>query len=335
MNFNTEEFKLIALNTNITDYSRVKSPGTAFFILIHNLVQEDLINLCQYIQNYYLELNPNESLSLKDCYNITQNINLNEEEKNTIYQLAKNCIKDGLHLGTKTINDGKINTSSWISHSINAAQVSQTLATKLNLDDKCAETLGLLHDYGRKFNHSFNHTILGFEELINIGCYPEAIGCLTHSFLNGGRCSNNEPALEGFYIDQNGNAKWKPNSPKDDLTLFLENYKYSPYDIILNVADLTATDSKILPPHERIADIATRRKIDPTNRAYFLCDLTNTLIQLLNKINYNQENYQQIKATPNKDIKSIESYFTQVSKSFYNIFLTKELDKKTKKNTLN
>ena len=322
MNFNSEESKLIALNTSTTDYSRVKNPGTAFFLLIHNLSKEELNNLCKYIQNYFYESNPSEMLSLEDCYTITQNTNLNEEEKNTIYQLAKSCINDGFHLGTKTINNGKINTSSWLSHSINAALVCQTLATKLNLDDKCAETLGLLHDYGRKLDHSFNHTILGFEELINIDCYPEAIGCLTHSFLNGGRCSNNEPAVEGFYVDINGNPKWKQNAPKDDLTLFLENYKYSQYDYILNIADLTATDTKILPPHERIADIATRRKIDPTNRAYFLCDLINTLINFLNKTNCNTKNYQFIKATPNISINKIEKYLKTISSHFYQIYFT-------------
>lgn len=333
MNFTNEKSKLIALNTTITDYSRVKTPGTAFFILINNLPIEDLDNLCLYIQKYFNELNPNEPLSLSDCYNITQNLNLNEEEKNTIYQLAKNCVNDGLYLGTKTINNNQINTSSWISHCINTANVCQTLATNLNLDDKCAETLGLLHDYGRKFNHSFNHTIIGFEELLNIDYYPEALSCLTHSFLNGGRCANNEPALDGFYVDENGNPKWKPNSKKDDLTIFLETYKFSPYDIILNIADLTASAKKILPPHERVADIASRRKIDPINRSYFLCELINVLINCLNKVNCNDKNYQYIKATPDKDIEDIETYFIEVSKSFYDTFLNKEI-KNTHKNTL-
>ena len=71
------------------------------------------------------------------------------------------------------IIDNNVNTSSWIAHCINTAQVCKILATKINLDEKCAETLGLLHDYGRKFNHSFNHTIIGFEKLIDLGNVTE------------------------------------------------------------------------------------------------------------------------------------------------------------------
>lgn len=333
MTFSNEEFKLLAINIPFNDYSRIHSPGESFFILIHKIDKEDLSNLCQYINNYLKELDSSTSITLEDCYNMTQNLNLKEEEKNIIYSLAKKCLQDGLPLGTKVINNN-INTSDWIGHSIYVAEVCKILAKFSNLDNKCAESIGLLHDYGRKFDHSFNHTIKGFEELINLGLYSEAIGCLTHSFLNGGRCSNNEPALEGFYVDNNGNPRWKKNAYKDDLTLFLENYRYSPYDYLLNIADLTATGKGIVAPHIRIKDIATRRVIDKTNRGYFLCDLINTLIKILNKTNQNTENYQFIKATSDIDIKHIEDYLIQVSKVFYNTFFSKNFENENKKNTL-
>ena len=332
MNFSNENYKLIALNTSTNDYSHTHTPGEAFFILINSIKQTDLDNLCKYISNYYHELDPSLNMTIDESYKITQNLDLDIETKNLIYNIAKKCIKDGLTLGTKTINKGTINTSEWLSHSIYVAEVCSTLAIHLNLDDKCAETLGLLHDYGRKNIHSFNHTILGFENLIDIGWYSEAIGCLTHSFLNAGRCSNNEPALEGFYVDNNGNPKWKENSYKDDLTLFLENYNYSPYDLLLNIADLTATSKGITTIHERIADIATRRTIDKTNRGYFLCDLINTLIKILNKTNQNSENYQFIKATFDVSLENIENYLKIISSHFYKTFFNQE--KKDYKKTL-
>lgn len=324
MNFSNENYKLIALNTSTNDYSHTHTPGEAFFILINSIEQTDLDNLCKYISNYYHELDPSLNMTIDESYKITQNLDLDIETKNIIYNIAKKCIKDGLTLGTKTINKGTINTSEWLSHSIYVAEVCSTLAIHLNLDDKCAETLGLLHDYGRKNIHSFNHTILGFENLIDIGWYSEAIGCLTHSFLNAGRCSNNEPALEGFYVDNNGNPKWKENSYKDDLTLFLENYNYSPYDLLLNIADLTATSKGITTIHERIADIATRRTIDKTNRGYFLCDLINTLIKILNKTNQNSENYQFIKTTSDVSLENIENYLKIISSHFYKTFFVQE-----------
>ena len=228
--------------------------------------------------------------------------------------------KNGNHLGSKTINDGKINTSSWISHSFYSSEVCSSLATILGLDKNTAKITGLLHDYGRKFDHTFSHTIKGFEALIDIGWDNEAIGCLTHSFVNGGRCSNNEPAVEGFYVNDNGEAKWKEGAHKDDITLFLEHYKYSDYDILLNIADLMATDKGIVSPDQRIADIATRRVIDPTNRGYFLADITNIFISILKKLNLINKNVIYIKADKNTTLEEIENYFNKVSSYFFNVF---------------
>jgi len=148
-----------------------------------------------------------------------------------------------------------------------------------------------------------------------------------HSFLKGGRCSNNEPALEGFYVDDNGNPNYS-SIKKDDIALFLENYTFTDYDIILNITDLMTTDKGILPPHERIKDIASRRQIDPTNRGYFLAEFTNILIDIINKENNTNLNY--IKATKNISLKEIENYFTKISEIFYNTYLN--LNKKKENN---
>ena len=328
MKFSNEKTKEAALSIHSFDSTQIHSPSESFFLLIHGVKEKDLDIFLKYVLDSYLEISPELNLTLEDCYNITQNLSLNKTEKEIIYNLAIKCVKEKTTLGSNIILNN-INTSSWISHSINAAQVCKILAEKTNLDASCAETLGLLHDYGRKFSHSFDHTIIGFEELLKLGWTQEAIACLTHSFLNGGRCSNNEPAVEGFYVDKDGNPQWRENAPKDDFTLFLESYNYSPYDYLLNIADLTAIEKGIVPPHIRVADIATRRNIDPTNRSYFLCDLINTLIKLLNDCNSNTKDFQYIKATPDMSLETIGKYFIEVSNEFYTVFF--DHPKKTKK----
>lgn len=319
LNFSNSEYKNIALNLQRTEKNMLSSID-AFFLLIKEVQIDDLANLCSMMQQYYLSLpNPIE-LSLEDCYKLTQSNEIGDVEKQIIVSLAEKCIKSGYNLGSKTINDGKINTSSWISHAFYSGEICATLATQLGLDADRAKTYGLLHDYGRKFDHTFSHVLKGFESLVDMGYNNEAIGCLTHSFVNGGRCSNNEPAVEGFYVDDEGIARWKEGTEKDDITLFLENYKFTDYDVLLNVADLMATDKGIVSPKDRIADIATRRIIDPTNRGYFLADITNTFIDILIKLNLINENIIYIEADKNTSIDQIQNYFDEVSEYFFNSF---------------
>lgn len=316
MNFNNKIYKELSLKLNKMN-DNIHSPEDAFFLLINGLKKEDLENLCDLIHKEYF--NSDTNITLDDCYNITQNMNLDIKDKEFILNLAYKCIENGKHLGNNTINEGTINTSSWISHVLNASIASKNIAKILNVNENNVSTLALLHDYGRKFTHTFNHTLKGFEKLSNIGWYNEAIGCLTHSFLKGGRCANNEPAIDGFYLDEEGNSHFKQDTKKDDITLFLDNYSYSDYDIILNIVDLMATDKGILPPHERIKDIAIRREIDPTNRSYFLSEFTNTLIDILNK--ENKTNLEYIKATKDITLEQIENYFTKVSELFFKTYL--------------
>jgi len=327
LNFSKPIYKKIALDIK-TMNNNIHEPALAFFILINGLEIKDLDNLCKYIHKHYFNNDPN--ISLEDCYAITQNNNLDTKTKETILNFAYELINNGKHLGNNTINDGKINTSSWISHSLNCSIVATNLAKNLNLNENNAKTLGMLHDYGRKFDHSFNHIIKGFEELVNIGYYNEALACLTHSFIRGGRCANNEPAIEGFYTDELENAKWLPDTIKDDITLFLENYSYTNYDIILNIADLMATDKKIISPYERIEDIKTRRKIDKTNRKYYLKEFINLLINHINSTSNNK--LELLTLNTNTTIENIEKYFYKIFILFFNNYneLNKTKDNKQK-----
>lgn len=314
LNFSNYKYKKIALNLN--NYSNIPIlPSEAFFLLINGISKEDLYNLCVLIHKniFYNDIN----ISVDDCYNLTQNINLDLNIKEMILNLAYECISQGKDLGIKTINDGKINTSSWISHSLHSAKLCNILANIANLEGNKAQTLALLHDYGRKYDHSLNHTIKGFEELVDKGLFTEASACLTHSFVKGGRCSNNEPALDGFYVDDFGNPYYE-TIKKDDMLEFLQNYKYNKYDLLLNITDLMATSYGITSPYERIKDISTRRKIDPINRGYFLADVTNLLIFFLKNSNLIDTHISYIKADKNTSLEKIEDYFYKISYIFYN-----------------
>ena len=330
LNFTNEKYKLIALSLQSSKESN-HTFSDAFLLLINGLSFENLDNLCRSIQNYYLSLNPSIELTLEECYKMTQNIKLEETDKNIIVELAIDCIKSGNTLGTNAIKNGKLNTSNWINHCYYASVVCEMLSNELGIDVETAKIFGLLHDYGRKYDHTFNHTIKGFEALVDNEWYNEATSCLTHSFVMGERCSNNEPALEGFYVDDLGNEGWLEEPKKDDIYLFLEKYKYSEYDTILTIADLMATSKGIMSPKERIDDIATRRVIDPTNRGYFLANFTNTLISFLKKCNYLDNDFSYIKANKFTSFNQIEDYFNKVSEYFFKIFKSINIENKKQK----
>lgn len=306
------------------DEQNVHSKEDAFILLINNTEYENLSNLCEMIYSS----NDLSFASLKEVYELTQTSysNLDFNTKSIILESAYKCIESGKTLGDKTINDGKINTSSWFSHSLYMGKLCFDLARILCLNEEVAFTLGILHDIGRKYDHCFNHVIKGCEFLYSIGWHNEAIGCLTHSFVNGGRCSNNEASLPGFYVDENGNPKWEIGAKIDDVGYFLNHYDYTDYDRILNIADLMATDKGIVSPYDRIEDIATRRKIDPINRGYFLSDFTNLLIDFMKRTASVDEDYPYIKATKNIKIEEINEKFKIVSQYFYDFYLNKIIE---------
>lgn len=286
----------------------------AFFQLINNVSIDDLYNLCELIKNYYKDIN----LSVYDCYNLTQGLTIkdklefNEDVKKIIYMLAYECIENGTTLGNSF-------SSAWLSHSLFEAKLSGQLAEFLGLDKEKATRLGILHDIGRKQGHSHTHITNGFEFLVDINWGSDALCCLTHSFLGGGRYANNGFADPGFYIDEFGLPHLEEGTDKDDITIFLENYKYTKYDIILNIADLMATSYGIVSPLERINDIATRRKFDIVNRGYFLAEFSNYLVEMLKEMNVTIPLEMNEKIFARKDItlEEISIKFEKISDLFF------------------
>lgn len=223
-----------------------------------------------------------------------------------------------------------INTSAWINHSINVGLCARNLATGLeNVDLNTAYVLGILHDIGRKFKTDMQHTVFGYEYLVNKGYPNEAKICLTHSHILGERCANNEPAVPGWSC-LNGVSTWDSSVETDDLTMFLQQTSYSVYDLLLSIADLMATDQSILPIYERLQDIAGRRKIDPTNRKFFFATLTNLLNQYLHSTIID-EDYAPIYATDNTSLESLEQTLINTSNAFYEYYKTLEPTENTKK----
>lgn len=311
--FSNEDYKAKALSTKRVSESK-HTVGDAFLLLVKGVSKEDLSNLNKMLAKHY-------GISEDDSYSLTQGENTSGifVDKDLITSLAYECIESGKTLGEKTIQEGKINTSSWMSHVLYEGKLAKELAIKLGVDPVTAQIQGILHDYGRKTTHSFEHVTKGYEKLVDESWEDEAVCCLTHSFLNGGRCSSNESAEEGFYVDENGNPCWKDGVEKDDITLFLENYKYSQYDDILNVADLMATSDSIVSPYDRIQDIATRRKLDPTNRGYFLAEFTNKLVEFLSKTGAEipEDLQSEIRASKDVSLDEINDKFKRVSDVFF------------------
>ncbi len=325
--FSNDYYKEKALQDAKKELDSKKSVQDAVLLLIEGIELEDLSNLCEIIQNHFKNLNPSINLSIEECYRLTQGDSIedkvvfDENIKNLIYNSAYKCISNGKSLGNKTIMDGKINTSDWMGHSLWEGKLAGQLAQSIGLDVPTAQKLGILHDYGRKIIQNLEHVPRGYEALSDKGWDYEAIGCLTHSFLAGGRCSCNEQAEEGFYVDDEGNSHWREGTKKDDITLFLEEYTFTKYDIILNLADLMATSYGIVSPAERIADIATRREeFDPTNRLYFLAELTNKLTEMLQNMGGEipDDMKNEVKATKGTTLEEITKKFERASELFFN-----------------
>lgn len=315
--FKNEECKEETVGRENVNYKNNRTAADAFLLLLKDIKKEDLSNLCVLIQEHFKN-NYGLDLSEEDAYNITQMQTLKSKYKKEILELAYRCIESDQHLGNNTILDGKVNTSSWISHSLFVGKLCRQLAKFKGLDPETAEKIGIIHDYGRKYTHTFEHTMRGYEELMALGYEDESIACLTHSFIGGNRCANNDPAEEGFYVDDSGNPKWDETAIKDDMTLFLENYNYNEYDDILTIADLMATDRGIVSPLERIKDIETRKKPDPRNRAYFIAEFTNKLKSFMSRNQNTQiKNCEIIRATKNISLEEIMKVFEKVSSEFF------------------
>ena len=306
LHFSNEDYYYRAMAILGTDCKSTLSDVDAFLILIHGLEYEDVNNLCKVLGRTY-------NIDPRLAYKYIQEKNY--LIKPTILEIAESIIDNGLHLGNRTYKNikGATNTSSWLTHSLFEARLCRRLAMMIDLNPNIAYNFGLLHDYGRKFSHKFDHVILGFEALVDKGLF-ESRACLTHSFLNDGRFNNNEIPDEPFEIIDN---KEHFDKEYDDLSKLLRNVEYTDYDRILNIADLMASDHGILPPIDRIYDILSRRlELDKSpNRVYFLTSFYNTLQWFIEKLELSYPIFylDHTKVT----LEQIYTYLKNISEVFY------------------
>ena len=325
LNFNSEEDKTRALNTSGVNYENGLTAASAFLVVLNGLDYETMDNLCEEVANVI-------SYDPKEVYDMIQN-GCSEEDKEVILKTAYSIIDSNRPIGNKT--DGKHNASAWISHSLFEGRASSILAEYMGLNPDVAMKLGILHDIGRKFDQSFMHTIKGYEYLSKLGFYDEAICCLTHSFLSdesskGNRCANCDPALEGFFIDEEGKGRFRNESDKDDITYFLEQYNYNMYDVILNIADLMATSKAITSPYDRVLDVYTRKNPD-SNSPYFKVCFVNALRRMLYMIN-KDEKYTKLYNKNEVPDEMVDPLFIETSNEFMESYLALQNKSNIKKN---
>ena len=333
LNFTNNYYKNIALSKKNINYENNHTPEDAFLLLLKEIDFEVVDNLCKKVSNKI-------SLSPKEVYRLIQNKDSNIDFKKLVLDTAYEILSLDEKLGSKTTNNH--NASSFISHCLYEGKLASQLAIALGLDPSTSMKLGILHDIGRKIDHSFNHTIKGFEYLINQGYEDEAFCTLTHSFLSvpklntykGNRCANCEPSIEGFYVDKNGKGIFKKNTKLDDITNFLESYEYNLYDLILNISDLMAMSTKIVSPYERILDVYSRKTPDPKNSPFFKVCFINNLNRLLHLIT-NDETYNYIINIKDfKSIEEIDNLLIYISNNFMKVYLGVINNKKNELNSL-
>ena len=315
LDFTEMLFRNQALSIRNVNYERGLSAASAFILLLIDVDYETIDNLCE-------EVGKRVNLSPLIVYKCIQQRNLSEKDTVTILDCAYDIVDFGGTIGSKM--NGRFNTSSWISHSLFEGRCASVLANSMGLDPDTAMKTGLLHDVGRKFDHSFMHTVKGYEYLCKLGYPEDAVCCLTHSFLSnsndnrmqGNRCANCDPALIGFVIDDAGNGVFLDESQKDDLTLFLENYNYSLYDLILNIADLMATSKDIVSPYDRMQDVYTRKFPDPQNSPFFKVCFINSMRRILFMLTKDGNYIRQYNIKEFNSIEEIEELLVKISDEF-------------------
>ncbi len=321
LNFTSEKIKDEALSVANANYETSITSEDAFMIVLNGLDYETIDNLCVLVAQ---KLSINSPL---EVYNLIQN-NSDIIPKDILLQSAYEIIHSKGNLGNKIV-DGKFNASSWIAHSLYEGELASVFASLIGLNPDTARKLGILHDIGRKFDNTFMHTVKGYEYLSSLGLKNEAVSCISHSFLSvqgkdskkGNRCANCDPALEGFYINNNGEGVFDNDSQKDDVAHFLDCYHYNIYDVILNVSDLMAMSSGITSPYERLKDIYSRRDPDSRNSSFFKICFINTLNEIMSYITKNTNYLVKYNINDFQNKEDIDKLLINTSNKFMEVYM--------------
>lgn len=152
-------------------------------------------------------------------------------------------------------------------HTMGVGMSARLLATRISgLDPEKAFVLGLLHDYGKKYNEKAVgfHGLIGYLELTEMGYHMAARICLTHTFPNKDFDLKNFPSY--------------PISDLEQCKSILDNVEYDDYDRIIQLCDLFFEGLQLTTLEKRIEGKRQRYNLGSdevqllTTEAYFLRD---------------------------------------------------------------
>lgn len=182
---------------------------------------------------------------------------------------------------------GKLESDMWIEHQICVGNTAGKIAKALGLDEDKEKTLGYIHDIGKRYGikerGALVHGYKGYEYLKKLGYDEEYAGiCILHSYLN------NDINCLADITDKNG-------LEYEFQKYYVENYKYTDEEKIINLCDLMCTN-KVLTMEKRLIDLLVRHGVFETTQ-YHIKEALKLKQYFDNKLGYNLYNlFPEIKA---------------------------------------
>ena len=136
----------------------------------------------------------------------------------------------------------------WENHSRGAAVVAERIAKRAGMDENKAYAMGLLHDVGRykAEKTGMNHTIYGYELLMEKGMPEIARICLTHSF-------NPKEKVQILELDDS------------EKTAFVRDYvlntEFDDYDKLIQLADFMSGSHGVTTIERRFCSVLSRHEL--------------------------------------------------------------------------
>lgn len=155
----------------------------------------------------------------------------------------------------KNKEDLSVYQNRWIKHCLYVGIASGRIAQRIGLDVDYAISIGYIHDIGRKISHA-NHTIAGYEYMIEEGYQEEARFCLTHSFIDND-------------INNSAGGVPEPQDRYDYMNNYLVQTRPNLYDNIVQMCDLFCLETGFTTVERRMLDISRRKGIYPNSREHF------------------------------------------------------------------
>lgn len=146
----------------------------------------------------------------------------------------------------------RLNPGPWVNHSRHVGVAARAIAAACPpLNPDLAETLGLLHDIGRRFGKTgMRHALDGYRFLIDIGAVRCARVALTHSY----------PLQDMSAVS----SAWCGSSEEfEDVRKVIEQTVYDDYDRLIQLCDCLALPTGVVLMEKRLVDVVLRHGCNP------------------------------------------------------------------------